>query len=204
MIPVVKYTFNTVPVGTAAANAVPIADWATYGQGGTASESIVAGAETNRMRVQNENGLWVTCFGLAQTYTECDFTAFINAANVWISPRGLVDSAVVPTGFSSQIVPSAGVVTLQKNCFGAGFAVASTTIAPFSNEFKARVTIVGLLMSVYVNDVFILSYDFTGSGAFLCGFDGPSSGYPFVNTFNTIITFDSGDKTPNYVLMTGV
>jgi hypothetical protein len=202
MIPIVKYTFNTVPVGTAAANAVPIANWATYGQGGTASESIVAGAETNRMRVQNENGLWVTCFGLAQTYTECDFTAFINAANVYISPRGTVDSAIVPTGFSSNIVPSTGAVTLQKNCAGAGFTLASTTIAPFSDEFKARITIVGFAVNIYINDVFVLSYDFDGNG--LCGTNGPSSGYPCVTTFNQIITFDSGDKTPNYVLMTGV
>lgn len=200
MLEQVKYTFNTSPVGATAGQGISLSNWTRFSQDATGVNVIVAGSETNRMYMQTPGGLWTTTFKTDILYTDVDFTAFVSAFNAWISPRSLVDSTVAPTGFSVQVVPSAGGIGINKNCFSTGFQVASFSIAPFSNDYKIRITMEGYVLNVYINDAFIGNYDFTGSGNFLCGFDGPLQGYPSVTTFNSTVTWDSGDKTPNYVL----
>ncbi len=200
----VKYTFNTSPVGKSSGQGVSMSNWTRFSQDATGVNTIVAGSETNRMYMLTPPGLWATTFKTDITYTDCDFTAFVNTNNVFMSPRALFDSVVAPTGFGAQFVPGSGGISLYKNCFSAQASFANFTIAPFSNEFKARVTIVGYVLSAYVNDVFVGSFDFTGSGGSFCGFDGPLSGLVTMTTFNSSVTWDSGDKTPNYVITKGI
>lgn len=197
----VNYTFNTSSVGDTAGHGVQMSGWTRFSQDATGVNTIVAGNNTNRMSMQTPFGLWATTFKTDILYTDCDFTAFINSPNAYVSARTLIDSTVAPTGFIVQVFPAGGGISINKNCFSASFSVASFSIAPFSNEFKIRITMVGYILTTYINDVLIGSYDFTGSGFFLCGFDGPLQGYPSVTTFNSNVTWDSGDVTPSFVLM---
>lgn len=197
MLPKVKYTFNNNQVGEIVGNAGTLANWFIAGQGGNASEEIVSGQETNRLRANNEPGLWVSTFKSDQTYTDFDFTAIVNNYLLYAGARVTIDSAVAPSGYGVQIYPAGGGVAIYKACFGAFFFQASTTITPFSNDFKLRVTMNGEVMDVYVNDVLVLSFDFTGSSP--CGASG--FGYMSMTTFNSTIVFDPGDKTPSYTLM---
>ncbi len=200
----VKYTFNTSPLGKSAGQGISMSNWVRVSQDGSGVNTIVNGNETNRMLMQTPQGLWTTTFKTDITYSDCDFTAFINSPNVFMSPRASFDDAVAPTGFGAQITPSSGSISIYKNCFGSRGSFANFSISPFSNEFKARVTIVGYVLSVYINDVFIGDFDFTGSGISFCGFDGPLSGFVGMTTFDSLVTWDSGDKTPNYVITKGI
>lgn len=196
-IPKVKYTFNNVAVGTSAGNGVPIAGWFVAGQGGNASESIVAGSETNRLKVNSEPGLWVTCFDYNQTYADCDFTANVNSYLLFLGVRVIVDSAVAPTGYGVLVNPAGGAVQIYIACGSTPYVQANFPIAPFSNDFKIRIIMQGQILSVYINDAFVGDFDFTGVSPCTEAF----SGYISMTTINSTIIFDPGDKTPSYILM---
>lgn len=198
----VVYTFNNASPGDTAGNAVNLSNWGTFGQGGNASEIIVLGTDTNRLQCNTEGGLWSTAFKTNQIYGDCDFTVVIdnNSANgAFISPRAQIDSTTAPSGYGMNVIPSAGYIGLYKNCSNAQFTMATFTIAPFSSHFKARAVIEGLILSAYINDVFIGSFDFTGN--VFCSFAAYFTGYPSVTAFNANYTFDPGDKTPSYILV---
>ena len=116
-----------------------------------------------------------------------------------MSARAQTTSSIVGTGYGAIFTPDAGdgfgYVQFYKACGDAAYVGATFQIPIFSHSFKARLTIVGLVQTAYINDVLIGSWDATGAGA--CGVDYTSGFLMIGPGFSNIMEFDPGDLFPN-------